>query len=202
MWSLKSRIAKWHFRLACTRLNRRDIAIDCGANVGLLTLRLALSGARVFAFEPNPYAFAELSNRLHGCANVTLIQKAVGERAQKLPLYLHEKSRQDPVYWSTGSSLLDFKGNIDDSNKTMVEVVDLVAFIESLDRRIAILKIDIEGAEPPLLRRLITSGTVSKIDRIYVETHEAKIPELRREMSEIRKLIAAGSIKNINLNWA
>ena len=40
-----------------------DVVFDCGANVGDVTAPLAATGATVHAFEPDPFAFGQLSRR-------------------------------------------------------------------------------------------------------------------------------------------
>ena len=45
-------------------LKAGDIALDCGANVGKITVPMAQTGAAVYAFEPNPHAFAKLKEQL------------------------------------------------------------------------------------------------------------------------------------------
>ena len=38
--------------------------IDCGANVGDISLKLAGTGARLYTFEPNSFAYKVLTERL------------------------------------------------------------------------------------------------------------------------------------------
>src|SRR5437879_2510751 len=81
-----------------------DIAIDAGANVGDITAVMAATGATVYAFEPNPFAFKALRRRFASNPNVHCINKAVLDRAAKLPLYFHQNSRWNKIKWSNGSS--------------------------------------------------------------------------------------------------
>lgn len=53
------------------KLSKKDIAVDCGANVGRFTEMMAQTGATVYAFEPNPDAFAVLSENIKGVGNAT-----------------------------------------------------------------------------------------------------------------------------------
>jgi FkbM family methyltransferase len=192
-------IARIQFLLI--RSSSQDVMIDCGANIGIVTKRLCKGGAKVYAFEPNPFAFELLNSKFSEWSNVNCIPKGVGVENSKLRLYLHEKSDENEVKFSTGSSLLDFKGNIAKEKYVYVEIIDLCEFIDSLNKRIKILKIDIEGAECKLLIKMINLGTYKKVDYIFVETHDDKIPELKTETDTIRDLIREKNIKNINLNW-
>lgn len=183
------------------KLKKPDIAIDCGANVGDITQHLCKSGATVYSFEPNPYAFDILQNRYSNMRNVHCIQKGVSDKNCKMKLFFHENSDKDEIYWSTGSSLLDFKSNVLADKYVEVEIIDLCEFIESINHRIKILKIDVEGVECRILKKIIATDIVKNIDNIFVETHDHKIPELISETNKIRELINEKGIKNINLNW-
>lgn len=182
-------------------LRKGDLAIDCGANVGDVSALLAASGAEVHAFEPNPYAFQALKDRFQDMPNVKCINKGVNDKAGKLPLYLHVNSSEDEVKWSTGSSLLKFKGNVDGNKYVEVDLIDLDEYICMLGRRVKILKMDIEGAEYDILEKMINSGSIKKVGAALVETHDEKIPELKEKAERVKKLIRNKKIKNINLNW-
>lgn len=195
------RQAQRAFEAACASLTRDDIAIDCGANIGRFTAMLAGTGARVYAFEPNPHAFAKLRARFDEQPNVTLLQAAIHSEAGTVRLYMHQNAGEDPLLWSTGSSILDYKGNVDRESFVEVEAVDLCDFIESVGNPVAILKMDVEGAEAQILKRLIETGIYRRIGHMFVETHELKIPELRPAMSELRSMIRDRNIDTINLDW-
>jgi len=183
------------------KLGKGDIAIDCGANVGNITKHLCRSGATVYSFEPNPYAFKVLQDRYSNMQNVHCIPKGGSDKKSRMKLYLHENSDNDKVYWSTGSSLLDYKGNVLTEKYVEVEIIDLCEFIESLNHRVIILKMDVEGVECGILKKIINTGVIDKIGYIFVETHDHKIPELKSETNIIRELIKEKGIEKINLNW-
>lgn len=182
-------------------ISEKDIAIDCGANVGKITGYFISKNATVFAFEPNPYAFRELMGKYSGSPNATCLNKGVYTCNTKKKLYFHKESDNDEVTYSTGSSILKEKGNVNVDKFIETELIDLSEFIKNLKRRVRILKIDIEGAECELLKKMINDGTTELIDHIFVETHDHKIPELKKPTAEIRALIKKRRISNIDLNW-
>ncbi len=182
-------------------LRAGDLAIDCGANVGSVTEVLAWHGARVHAFEPNPHAFRVLQRRFFLRRNVVCHRAAVGLSDGVANLFPHINTADDPVYWSTGSSLLAEKGNVDPKLPIAVDTIDLTRFLIALDCDIAVLKIDIEGAEVELLERLIDTPLVSRIRHILVETHDSRMPHLAKRMNEIRQRIEANGLRNIRLDW-
>lgn len=150
-----------------------DLCLDLGANVGEFTVRMANTGADVISFEPDPGAYSILEKAVEGMPNVTLVHKAAGHQNGRFMLHRSEKwSADDPAAHTKSSSLVNPGKSVHSANAVMVEVVDFVAFVENLDRDIRIIKMDIEGAEWALMNRLIDHPVLSRIDCIFVETHE------------------------------
>jgi len=179
-----------------------DVAIDCGANCGLITRVLAANGATVHAFEPNPGSFAKLTEAVRDFPEVVCHNAAVLDRAGRMNLYLHLNYDRNPDRFSEGSTLMAGKRNADEDRAVEVEVVDLVAFILGLDRRVNLLKVDIEGAEYDLLDGLIERGAIDRCDQVFVETHANSIPELMPRDAALRERIARmGLGGKIDLNW-
>jgi FkbM family methyltransferase len=184
------------------QLGPGDIAIDCGANLGLITEILAKGGAEVHAFEPNPDAFRVLCERTQNMPNVHRHQQAVLDHDDTMTLYLHVNYALNPERFSSRSSLIAEKRNVDDRAGVTVQVIDLVAFIEKLGRPVKLLKVDIEGAEYALLNGLIDRGVIDRIERVFVETHAHAIPSLQPVDKALRQRIAdLGLGGKIDLNW-
>ena len=178
-----------------------DIAIDCGANVGKVSAHWAKSGATVYAFEPNPHAFKILQERLASRPNAHCFQQAVLDRNDRVKLYYHVGSDKDEVRWSSGSSMLGFKENVLQDKFAEVDAIDLTEFIRALDANVKVLKLDVEGVEYAILRKLIESGLHTRIEHIFVETHENQVPILQADTDELHGFIKAMNITNINLDW-
>ncbi|MFK7694094.1 FkbM family methyltransferase [Paenibacillus sp. HJGM_3] len=178
-----------------------DVAIDCGANIGVVTQKLADLGAFVFAFEPNPSAFAYLSNRFAAYPNVFCINKGVWDRNSSMRLYHFVEAHLDPLRYSYASSIFDTNPIVNTGNYTDIEVVDLCEIVEALDQRIKFLKVDIEGAEFELIEKLITSNMYRYIDLTLVETHEGLVQNPVEKMARLHSLMQERNITNINLNW-
>jgi FkbM family methyltransferase len=123
-----------------------DAVLDIGANIGWYTLMLekALGGqARIFAFEPDPLNFSLLSQniRLNNARGITPVNKAVGDKEEVKTLYLYPHKNRGR------HSLLP----LFEHGSCQVQVVALDEFLrkENIDpRRVALMKIDIEGYEP------------------------------------------------------
>lgn len=178
-----------------------EIAIDCGANVGKITLRMAKPGVTVYAFEPDPNAFKTLVSNTAGMANVIRLNKAVSDHSGVAKIYFNDKYNENPEKWSTGSTLLADKPHVDKTNFAICEVVDLAEFIRGLDKPIGVLKMDIEGEEIKVLNKLIDFGMTQNIRKIAVEIHE-HFPTLREETHRLKQRIRQLGLKNIDLSWA
>jgi lipopolysaccharide transport system ATP-binding protein len=177
-----------------------DIAIDCGANVGLVTARLAATGAEVHAFEPDPVAFKVLSERFVKDANVHCHNMAVSSSNGTMKLYFREEREENPVSYSVGSTLIASKSDVRQSTFTEVRVCRLADFLKRFER-VRFLKLDIEGAECDVLEDLIQEQLLDRIDLTVVETHEEWIPETIPRIARIRTDLEARGINNVFLNW-
>jgi FkbM family methyltransferase len=188
------------FRPVFRALGPGSIAIDGGANVGLYTWAMAERGATVYAFEPNPTAFAVLKERMKNKPRVTCLQQAIADEDGTARLYLHWQHAQDPVGLSVSSSLLAEKGNVERESFIAVETIDLAAFIASLGQRIALLKLDVEGAEIRILRRLLDTGRIDQIDHLLVEMHDGRqVPTLKGAGADLRHRLR--DYPHVHLDW-
>jgi FkbM family methyltransferase len=187
------------FRIAVRRLRPGDVVIDCGANVGDYTLLLAASGATVHAYEPDPVAFDVLSSRLKNFPNVHLHQLAVSNAEGIAKLFLHTTRELDPLKASTGSSLVATKTNIDPNVYVQVGLTRLSDVVEKLGP-IRMMKMDIEGHEIEVINDLIETGAIKKIDRLFVELHDRKNPQLVDATQALRENIRRAKVR-ADLNW-
>lgn len=97
--------------------------------------------------------------------------------------------------------MLSYKSNINPHKYRDVPVIDFIKFIKSLAGPIRVIKIDIEGGEGEILRKIIAEGLYAKVDKIIVEAHDDKIPELKGIMDQVRQAIRDRKIQNIHLDW-
>lgn len=133
--------------LQCLRRLPPDrCVVDIGANVGYYSvmaarqLRRAGSG-KVFAFEPNPYAFRYLrrNTELNNLENLLALPWAVADQSGQTKIYL------DPQGITIGS-LRPYRPQLTESLD--VQVVTLDSFMaQNPQSRIGLMKLDIEGAE-------------------------------------------------------
>lgn len=177
-----------------------DVAIDCGANVGLITCEMARRGAVVHAFEPDPVAFAELQRRTADFRCVTLHNAAVSAEDGTMPLYFRRERQLDAVTYSVGSTLMAEKTDVSTDQYCEVKVLRLSDFLRQFES-IRLLKMDIEGAECDVLEDLIAEKLLDRCDLVLVETHEEWIPQSKPRLDRIRKQLAESGYHHVFLNW-
>jgi FkbM family methyltransferase len=189
----------WQFETVAASLSPLDVAIDCGASGGGATHQLAANGATVYAFEPDPHGFAALQPMFRAAANVHLRNQAVGTSAGRVALYRSARFADDPDRHVTASSVYasnTFAG----SASVEVEQIDLIEFIAALPH-VRVLKMDIEGAEVPILERLVDTGLIYRIGYIFAETHGHIIHELAERTNALRERIVADELRHVTLDW-
>ncbi|MGH7118514.1 MAG: FkbM family methyltransferase [Acetobacteraceae bacterium] len=161
-------------------LQRGDLAIDVGANIGEKTEALLILGAKVISLEPQPALVREIKARCgHFGDKLRVIQAAVGDHEGTAELHLRQSS-------GIASLLEDWEG-------TPTGVIDVP--LTTLDRIIAkhgiprLCKVDVEGAELQVLR-----GLSHRIPLMTLEYHtDERCAALAREC--IARLSELGTIE-------
>lgn len=189
------------FEAAAAALKPNDIAIDCGANVGIYTEIMARSGATVYAFEPNPVAFAALKERVANFPNVKLFQAASTVKPGSFKLYSHRHAKRDPLLYSVSSSLMSAKSNVNRNDFFEVEGIVLSEFIQQLGAPVKLLKMDVEGAEIGILNDLLDKGLHEKIVAGFVEVHDRRVKSLREPTAALRERLEDEGATQITLDW-
>ena len=117
------------------------VAIDVGAYTGLYALVAAKAGAKSVAFEPNPVVFSHLRNNIVGNRlTVAAYRVAASDKVERRAFY----TRHDMT--SAGR----FKERAD-ADVVQVDCIPLDA-AKLPPGRVSAIKIDVEGAELPVLR--------------------------------------------------
>jgi len=142
------------------------VFIDVGANVGAMTLLAHSTGltSSILAFEPSHrYCLAYHNNMsVNQIENATLIQAAVGDQCGEI------RFRVDPKLPLNGK--ID-RGNVHYSTQVQtVKIVTLDTICAALNiDEIALLKIDVEGAEPMVIRGAKKLLSRHKVNSILLE---------------------------------
>ena len=120
------------------------VFVDVGAHIGYYTCiaaKIIDKNGKVYAFEPEPFNYSLLIQniRINNLKNVVPVNKAISDKIGKIRLFLSYEGGQHSIAHSQCcySSL-------------EVEATTLDEFFK--DKRVDIIKIDVEGAEPFVIR--------------------------------------------------
>lgn len=183
------------------KLGPGSICLDLGANAGVVTRELAQTGATVHAFEPDPHAFGVLTEAVGSLPNVILHNAAISGEDSTLTLNRHARFEEDPDAFTVGTSAFSSTLNETGGETFEVPAIGLEGFIKGLGRKVDLIKMDIEGSEVDVLERLLGSDVLDDIGAIFVETHEAQMPELRDRTHALRQNFERVKAPLISLDW-
>ena len=178
------------------KISRSSLVIDVGANIGRVSEVLAHRGARVISFEPNSNAFDQLKGVASRYSNIELRNEAAGVKNQQIKLFLHEDINNTDKDLTQPSSLISQKPNVSANNYELVNEIDFAQFLKSLDGKVELVKIDIEGYEIQLLNHLMNENAIDNVKKFYVETHEQKMVDLAIPTRELKERINREGYKN------
>ena len=153
-----------------------DTVIDVGANVGFMTIAMAARLAergRVFAFEPHPVLFGELSKNIEAArerfpgVSVSLFQEAASDTVGTASLHIPPDfdEHRGLSYLGEGVGIRSAGEPIEVATRRLDDRAD------EFGASIALMKIDVEGHEPAVFRgarSLLARGT---IDHVVLEEH-------------------------------
>ena len=172
-----------------------DTVVDAGANVGYMTLLAgvaAASSGRVLSWEPHPELFSVLQsnvaalNARGGGADITIRNAALGPEPGEATLVL-------PSYMDANDGVA-YIGESRNSSRSMTVAVETVDDIVG-DARIAVMKLDVEGAELGVLsgaRRALGDG---RITHIVFEDHVGAD-------SPVARVLVASGYRLFSLGWS
>ena len=188
-------------------VNKNDICIDLGANIGSASLVMWLKGSKkIYAIEPNIEAFNVLEKNLEGIKNISTLNIAISSETKEEKLYLHKdleiKSDSEKVVeFSQASSLLSDKTNLGNVF-IKVHAKSLIDLLAELKTKPTIIKCDIEGGEYIIFKQIIESAKSFKIRKILVECHAKKYPQYQKLHEEFMKLIKENKLEHvIDTSW-
>ncbi|MCK1597307.1 FkbM family methyltransferase [Bradyrhizobium sp. 164] len=134
-------------------IQKDDWVVDAGSNIGYYTLlmsHLVGNSGRVVSIEAAPSVFQRLQQNiaLNSCTNICTFNLALAEQQGQIKLYEPRFGYKN----SGTSTLLKSWGGPD---YTVVNSNTLLDVLGAAAKRISFIKIDIEGAERPILNEII-----------------------------------------------
>jgi len=148
-------------------IKKGTVALDIGANIGLVSIHFSRFFERVISLEPSEEHFDALTRNLqsNNIINVTPIKKALYIRSGKFPFGGPKDNRTmrslHMATWQNGKS----------NEEIEVITIDQLFEEEKLER-VHLLKLDIEGSECEVVSSAGFQKVADKIDCIVGERHE------------------------------
>lgn len=179
-------------------VQRGDIVIDAGANIGYMTLLAAVAAGpqgRVISWEPNPHLFSILTENVKGTrarvqmAPVDLRQTALGAYRHRTELVL-----SDPALANNGLSYIP-AGPISTDNVRTVPVQ--VETLDDLlgDQNAGLAKVDVEGYEIQVFTGSARALDSHRIRHIVFEDHQGT-------GSAAAALLEASGYRLFSIGWS
>jgi FkbM family methyltransferase len=153
-------------RSICEALPENGVFVDVGANVGFISQQIArrFPKARVFAFEPNPRIYPILQKNLKAFPQCESFHFGLGAKAGTLEFFYGEESCVGsfvPEYTRQHPSN-QHQGPIAKSQVQVTTGDAALSRVGSID----VMKLDVEGYEPEVLRgmaKLLATGTIKTL---------------------------------------
>jgi FkbM family methyltransferase len=177
IWQYKEIFADENYKFKSNSLN--PVIYDCGANVGMSSLFFSVKypTAKIKAFEADPNIAKILKENLekNNCVDIEVIDKAV---------WINNNGIEISLEGADGSSIYS-KNNV-----TEVPSIRLKDLIEN-EKKIDMLKIDIEGAEHEVLKDC--ENSLSNVENIFIEYHS--FSNSNQNLSEILQILEANNFR-------
>ncbi len=155
-------------------VKKKDTVIDIGCWIGSLSLYLAANGAKVYAIEPDPVAYAGfLENiRLNPTLETSIFAFDIAISPKTNPVTLHARQ----TYGGSSSSILN--RTLDKQHACEVKGVSFSDFIEQNKlQQVDFIKMDIEGGEFEVLPSMDEALKQLNFPTMIVEFHYPHLNE-------------------------
>jgi FkbM family methyltransferase len=153
--------------------NDHPVIFDCGGNVGLSVVRFKelYPNARIKVFEADPHIAALLQRNVDRLrlTDVTVVPAAV---------------------WDCNGQVGFVRDGADSGHVSASKADATVAAVrlaDAIGEKVDLLKLDIEGAEFPVLHDLHQTGTLSRVQRLICEVHVR--PDERTSVGDLFALL-------------
>ncbi len=173
-----------------------------GETLGALVTRYHFDQSWVLHFfEPNPYvddrrALSSAEN--YGAVGI-FHRQAVWIEDGATEFQLQHKRRKVGK-GSTISALQSTNHRLFGGKKVTVPTIDFSRFVLELQADQIIIRMDIEGAEFPVLRKMLRDHSLSKVRELHIEWHHRHLPaESDQDVENLRKAIQDAMVNVVEL---
>ncbi|MGX9429205.1 MULTISPECIES: FkbM family methyltransferase [Bradyrhizobium] len=135
------------------KIGPETCAVDVGAHIGYFTLLMSKLAREVVAIEASPHNYQELSRHVaeNGRRNITVVNKAVAASRGQMKLF-------ESKFGGSNTGNCSLIAPRDGSNYSMIQTDTLIGILGDRAKRVSFIKIDIEGAERPVLEEIIRNA--------------------------------------------
>lgn len=151
-----------------------------------------ISDAKIYAFEPNPdfkKEWTDIHDRhIKHVKEINFIEKAAW--TDNKGLTFGKDLAPEPI----GSTVMPSKRNWDGLEKIPVKTFDFSHWLRKFDGETIYIKFDIEGAEYPILRKMIEEQTDLLVTMMMIEWHGGKMGQYWLDEEQWIK-------ENLNCEW-
>jgi FkbM family methyltransferase len=133
----------------------------------------------LIAVEPNPNFYSALVQLKGKFPNLRTI---LGQAA-----WVEDGEKDFGIRYTgdqMGSTLMQGKRAWRRGDRIAIGVFDFPRWIRQFDNDYLVVKMDVEGAEFPILSKMLEDGSISCIDQLWVEMHPVKVKEYTQEHSD------------------
>lgn len=161
-----------------------DVFVDVGSNFGYYTLlasKLVGKSGKVFSFEPDPYNFSLMQRniKINKCSNVLCVNKAVGEKDEKISFYIDVENLG--------------RHNLIPNWSKHILTVDQISLDNFLPKgsRVNIVKIDIEGGEELAIKGIKKIIQKKPSIKLLIEFFPERIRQNNLNPANLKRLISS-----------
>lgn len=170
------------------KINYNDVIIDCGSNIGEFFFCFPKNlGINYYAFEPSPIVYQDLLKNIGNRKKIHLFNNALYFRSKIKKFYLLDQYAD--------SSLIKIKNY---KKIVSVKCVMLDDVIKNIKKKIKLIKIDAEGAEPEVLLGLQKYS--SRVKYISVECGPERGVKLESTFKACKKILTKQNFRLIFSN--
>ncbi|MAT91354.1 MAG: hypothetical protein CME59_02010 [Halioglobus sp.] len=157
-----------------------SVVLDVGAFTGKWAQHVvARYDPVIYAFEPNPRSFQRLSEQAQENPKLKPYQYGLGAREETVDFTLN----------GLGSSMFDERAENAEVPRIQVRIAAVDRVWEELELdRVDLMKINIEGAEFPLLERMQETDMLDRVDTYLIQFHEWH-PDAHRRRQRIQQAL-------------
>lgn len=151
---------------------KNRIFLDCGQFDGVAIEQYCVDDSwEIFSFEPDPKPLPHLPP-------LTLYQAAAWTDNGVMEFSLDPRQQASHLSGLAGTEF---------ENTMMVQTIDFSAFVRGLPKAPIVCSMDCEGAEFPILRKMIKDGTAQRLSVLDIEFHHRMMAD--EDDNSARKLM-------------